>query len=72
MVLMSTITLREAFGSHEALLNYYIKHCCSNQVHEGAGIDEDVEFELEGEYPLSVQLWLPTFIVWDDCAAFSF
>ena len=49
MVLMCTITLREAFGSFQALVNYNIVHCGSNQTHIASGLDEDQEFELEGE-----------------------
>jgi hypothetical protein len=50
MVVMCTMTLREAFDSYEALLNYYNEHCCPIEGDEGHNLDEDLEFELEGMY----------------------
>jgi hypothetical protein len=51
MVLLCTITLKEALSSYKALLNYK-KACCNtdenkNDIDE---VDEDEEFELEGSY----------------------
>lgn len=50
LVLMCTITLREAFSSAEALLDYNHAHCDSEQSTDESGCDNDQEFELEGEY----------------------
>ena len=50
MVLMCTITLREVFGSYEALTSYYNENCRSAQASDGNHVDEDLEFELEGMY----------------------
>lgn len=50
MVLMSTITLREAFSSSDALVNYNAMHCRSDQPNDIHGLDEDPEFELDGEF----------------------
>ena len=48
MVLMSTITLREAFSSSDALVNYNTMQCPSDQRDDSRDL-EDAEFELEGE-----------------------
>jgi hypothetical protein len=50
MVLMSTITLREAFSSSDALVNYNAMHCRSDQSNNVHDLDEDPEFELDGEF----------------------
>ena len=50
MVVMCTITLREVFGSYEALTSYYNENCRSVQESGGNHVDEDLEFELDGMY----------------------
>ncbi len=49
MVLLSTITLKEALSSYKSLLNYKKSYCITKENKENIGkIDEDEEFELEG------------------------
>ena len=45
MILMSTITLREAFSSSDTLVNHNAIHCRSDQPDDIHGLDEDPEFE---------------------------
>jgi hypothetical protein len=51
MVLLCTITLKEALSSYKALLNYK-KACCNTDENkiDIDEVDEDEEFELEGSY----------------------
>ena len=60
LVLMCTITLREAFSSAEALLDYNNVHCGSEESTDESGCDNDQEFALEGEHPqlISIQIRL--------------